>query len=135
MNLKYLGGLLALCLAASAVPRVLADPPSPDKAEKAADKVVKAVEKAKSHQSLTLASFKLDDSLPEGPTLPGAFGDMSPNLGKLMDRIDQAAKDDKIFGIMLHINDPQLGRGKVNELRVSYRSGPQSRQEGLRRHP
>ena len=68
-------------------------------------------------ESLTLASFKLDDSLPEGPTLPGAFGDMSPNLGKLMDRIDQAAKDDKIFGIMLHINDPQLGRGKVNELR------------------
>ena len=42
---------------------------------------------------------------------------MSPNLAKMIERIDKAAADDKIFGIMIHLNDAALGRGKVDELR------------------
>jgi len=65
----------------------------------------------------TLASLKLDESYPEGPGQPGIFGDLSPNLAKMIERIDKAAADDKVFGIMLHLDSAELGRGKVDELR------------------
>ena len=40
-------------------------------------------------------------------------------MGKLIERIDQAANDDKLFGIVLRLNEPTLGRGKVDELRAA----------------
>src|SRR5262249_9191521 len=57
------------------------------------------------------------ESYPEGPGQPGIFGELSPNLSKIMERIDKAAADEKIYGIVLHIDDAQLGLGKVNEMR------------------
>ena len=48
----------------------------------------------KSKTKLTLASFMLDESYPEGPGQPGIFGELSPNLSKLIERIDKAAADE-----------------------------------------
>ncbi len=93
-------GLLAFSFLVSQAPA--ADEPSPR--DKAAAK-------------RTLATFTLDESYPEGPGQPGIFGDLSPNLAKMIERIDKAAADDKVFGIMIHLEDAQLGRGKVDELR------------------
>lgn len=75
----------------------------------------KTAEKSKS--KLSLASFMLDEAYPEGPGQPGIFGELSPNLSKLIERIDKATADDKLYGIVLHLDDAQIGLGKVNELR------------------
>ncbi len=86
----------------------------------AADKETKEAsspEKAKS--KITLASFNFDESYPEGPGQPGIFGDISPNLAKIIERLDKAAADDKIFGILIHLDESGLGRGKVDELRAA----------------
>jgi protease IV len=85
--------------------------------EKTANDKDKSAEKSKS--KLTLASFMLDESYPEGPGQPGIFGELSPNLGKIIERINKAASDDKIFGIVIHLNDAELGLGEINELRAA----------------
>ena len=73
----------------------------------------------KAKTKITLASFDFDESYPEGPGQPGIFGDISPTLAKMIERIDKAAADDKIFGILIHLNESNLGRGKVDELRAA----------------
>jgi protease IV len=111
MKLRHVGYWAVVCVMMIARMAAAAD-------EKAAsDKSQKSTDKAKS--KLTLASFMLDESYPEGPGQPGIFGEMSPNLGKIIERMDKAAADDKIFGIVIHINDAELGRGKVDELRAA----------------
>ena len=40
----------------------------------------------------TLASLKLDESYPEGPGQPGIFGDLSPNLAKMIERHRQGSR-------------------------------------------
>jgi protease IV len=85
--------------------------------EKVASDKDKSADKSKS--KLTLASFMLDESYPEGPGQPGIFGELSPNLSKIIERIDKAAGDDKIFGIVIHLNDAELGLGQINELRAA----------------
>jgi protease IV len=107
-NTSYLVVVWTLILAGVAV--AAEDKAASEKSEKTADK-------AKS--KLTLASFMLDESYPEGPGQPGIFGEMSPNLSKVIERMDKAAADDKIFGIVIHIDDAELGRGKVDELRAA----------------
>jgi protease-4 len=73
--------------------------------------------KAKNVQSLAL--FALDSDLPEGAGQGGLFGDLAPSLHKVIERIDQAAKDKKITGIVLRLQSPTLGSGKVEELRAA----------------
>ncbi len=80
-------------------------------------KETSTTEKAKT--KVTLASFDFDESYPEGPGQPGIFGDITPNLAKIMERLDKAAADDKIFGILIHLDESGLGRGKVDELRAA----------------
>jgi len=82
-----------------------------------AEKDDAAAEKGKA--KATLATITLDESYPEGPGQPGVFGDLSPNLAKMIERIDKAAADDKLFGIVLHLEDASLGRGKIDELRAA----------------
>ncbi len=108
----------------------------PAQAEKAADKTpeAKAEEKAessdaksaaaaktekKSKKIHTLALFALDSDLPEGPSAGGFLGDLAPGLHKIIERIDRAAKDDKIGGIVLRLQNPALGSAKVGELRAA----------------
>ncbi|HTQ37474.1 MAG TPA: signal peptide peptidase SppA [Pirellulales bacterium] len=111
MKLRHAAYLAAFCvLIAGRLAGAADDKSASDKTDKAADKA-----KAK----LSLASFMLDESYPEGPGQPGIFGELSPNLSKIIERMDKASADDKIFGIVIHIDDADLGRGKVDELRAA----------------
>ena len=73
----------------------------------------------KSKKIHTLALFALDSDLPEGPSAGGFLGDLAPGLHKIIERIDRAAKDDKIGGIVLRLQNPALGSAKVGELRAA----------------
>ena len=111
MKLRHVGYWAVVCVMIAARLAAAADDKS------ASDKSQKSTDKAKS--KLTLASFMLDESYPEGPGQPGIFGEMSPNLGKIIERMDKAAGDDKVFGIVIHLDDAELGLGKVDELRAA----------------
>jgi protease IV len=108
MSLRlFCGSFIALILTLGA-PLLAADGKTSEKAK---------VEKAKS--KLTFASLTLNADYPEGPGQPGVFGEMAPNLSKIIERIDSAAGDEKLTGLMLHIDGLELGRGKVGELRAA----------------
>jgi protease-4 len=63
------------------------------------------------------AHIEVKGSLPEGPALPGLFGDVVEPLEGLLTRLKKAADDDKLHGVIVHINGPQAGWGKVHEIR------------------
>ena len=97
---------------------------SPQKAEEkpatAETKPADAVQQEKKANNVqTLALFALDSNLPEGPGQGGFLGDLAPGLHKIVERIDRAAKDEKIGGIVLRLQNPALGSGKVGELRAA----------------
>lgn len=66
---------------------------------------------------LNFAHIELKGSLPEGASLPGLFGETQETLGELLGRLHKAADDDRLQGVLIHINDPDVGWGKVHELR------------------
>ncbi|HEY2759732.1 MAG TPA: signal peptide peptidase SppA [Pirellulales bacterium] len=91
------------------------DKPTEKTADKPADK---AAEKSTEKKAkVSLAVLDIDASYPEGPGQPGVFGDLKPTLAKMIERLDKAAADDKISGIVLQIDEASIGRGKLDELR------------------
>jgi protease IV len=86
---------------------------SSDKA--ASDAKAAAAKKAK----IRLAQFILKDSMPENSGQSGPFGDMKLDLREATSRIDKAGDDKTITGAILDIRDPELGRGKIQELRAA----------------
>lgn len=103
--------LLQLCLGACLACQVLgALPPAAGaEGEPAADKAKK----------VTLASIAVKDDYPEGVAAEGLFGELKPHLRELVERLDKAAKDDKISGVVLRLREPQIGLAKVDELRAA----------------
>jgi len=104
-NSKSRMTLLVLCVLAVAAPAVAKDKGKPD-ADKAAKKA-------------TFATFTLKEDYPEGPAPAGVFGELKPRLQDIIERMDKAAKDDKIKGIVLKLRSPEVGLGKVDELRAA----------------
>jgi protease-4 len=78
---------------------------------------VKDKGKDKDVKKVTLATFTLKEDFPEGTASPGLFGELKLHLREVLERLDKAAKDDKIGGVVLRLRNPQLGLGKVDELR------------------
>jgi protease-4 len=72
-----------------------------------------------------LAYIKIDGSLPESPGEVSLFGDLGVDLRKTMGRLEKAAEDSSIAGVVLKI-ETQVGRGKLNELRSSIKRVQQS---------
>ncbi len=68
--------------------------------------------------TVSWAEIKISGSLPEGPSLPGLFGEIGQTMNRLFERLDAAAKDNKIKGIVLKINNPSLASGGIHELRT-----------------
>lgn len=68
-------------------------------------------------KKLTYAHIELKGSFPEGPSSPGLFSEMVETLDEILARLKKAADDDKLAGVVLHIDDPSVGYAKVNELR------------------
>ncbi len=69
--------------------------------------------------SATVVRFSLNGEYPEGPSDVGPFTDVQPSLGKLIGRLDEAKTDKQVQAVWLRLEDLELGRGKVNEIRAA----------------
>jgi protease IV len=78
-----------------------------------ADEGVETVKKS----NQTWAHVVVKGGYPEGAQTPGLFGDITEGLADGIARIAQAANDDKISGVVLHIQSPKIGWAKLNEFR------------------
>ncbi len=67
--------------------------------------------------TVSWAEIKISGSLPEGPSLPGLFGELGETMNRLFERLDAAADDNDIKGIILKIDNPSLASGGIHELR------------------
>jgi protease-4 len=65
----------------------------------------------------TFAEIEIKGSYAEGPVLPGLFGELTENLETAIARLDKAAGDDKIDGVILKIHGPTIGWAKMNAFR------------------
>ncbi|MBC7819021.1 MAG: signal peptide peptidase SppA, partial [Planctomycetaceae bacterium] len=65
----------------------------------------------------TWAHIELKGSYAEGPQMMSLFGDVTESLAEAIGRLDKAAKDDSVTGVVLKIDGPSIGRGKLNEFR------------------
>jgi protease-4 len=68
-------------------------------------------------EKVRLAMLTLKDSLPESAEQAGPFGENKLDMRELTSRLEKAAKDKSVSGVILDIQNPTIGRGKVDELR------------------
>lgn len=54
---------------------------------------------------------------PEGPQMPGLFGDVTESLSKIITRLEKAGDDKSLTGVILHLKGTKVGWAKLNELR------------------
>jgi protease-4 len=73
--------------------------------------------KAKKVQPLRFGEIVLKGSYPEGAGATGLFGATTETLADLVGRIDKAAADEKLDGVILKIDGATLGWAKVSEVR------------------
>lgn len=66
---------------------------------------------------VTYAQIELKGHYPEGAQLPGLFGELTESLDTAVARLDKAAGDANVSGVILHINSPQLGWAKMRAFR------------------
>lgn len=71
----------------------------------------------KGKPEVSWAHIELEGSYPEGAQMPGLFGDLRETLAGLVARLDKAATDPKVSGVILRINDPSIGWAKLNAFR------------------
>ncbi|MFM7033820.1 MAG: signal peptide peptidase SppA [Planctomycetia bacterium] len=64
----------------------------------------------------TIAHIGLSGSLSEGVGQGGILADVSPRLHRIVERLDRAAADKKVKGVLLSINSPDLGRARADEI-------------------
>lgn len=90
-------------------------------AVKAAEKALAAT-KAKSLEKTArnaVVRFTLNGEYPEAASDESLFSEIQPTLSKLLDRLNEAKADKEVKAVWLRIEDMELGRGKVNELRAA----------------
>ncbi|MBI1312795.1 signal peptide peptidase SppA [bacterium] len=85
----------------------------------AAEGEEKAAASEKKEAATAWAEITIKGSYPEGASMPGIFGAAVENLAKIIERLDRAASDDEIAGVLLEIESPTLGWGKLHELRTA----------------
>lgn len=61
--------------------------------------------------------IEISGSYPESAQLPGLFSELSESLSDALNRIEKAADDVSVQGLILRLNEPQIGWGKLNEFR------------------
>jgi len=109
---------IGILLAGTSVPATLAKEATEKSGqEKTAAKPSDAKPEAKQPHKVRLAHIEIAGELPESPGQMTLFGDLGIDLRKTIARLDNAAKDEKIAGVVLKIGTTSLPRGKLNELR------------------
>lgn len=102
--------------------------PKPQNSKKASSEKAKpeksqskkpAKEKPRKPTKSRYAQIVLSQTLPETPGQSGPFADLGTDLRKTLAKFKKAAEDDTIDGIVLDLQNPAIGRGKLNELRVA----------------
>ncbi|HEX6986639.1 MAG TPA: signal peptide peptidase SppA, partial [Planctomycetaceae bacterium] len=78
----------------------------------------------KEKKSEIFAEIVVTGTYPEGPQLPGLFGSLTENLRDALNRLDKAAGDDRVAGVILKFDDPmelQLDWAKAHEFRQAIK--------------
>jgi protease-4 len=89
-------------------------------AEKSTDKPAeKPTGKTPAKKTLLIAHVTLAGSIPDGVGQGGLLADVSPHLHRIVERLDKAATDPRVKGVVLSIESPALGRGRAEELRAA----------------
>ncbi|MFM8378018.1 MAG: signal peptide peptidase SppA [Planctomycetia bacterium] len=84
----------------------------------AVEKVLgKQAEKKKTQP--VIAHVALAGSLPDGVGQGGLLADVAPHLHRVIERLDKAAADSRVKGVVLSIESPDLGRARADELRAA----------------
>lgn len=83
-----------------------------DKSKESSEK-----QESKDAKKFSLAVLTLKEDYPEGNAAAGLFGELKPHLREVLNRMDKIAKDEKVNGLVLKLRSPQLGLGKVDEVR------------------
>jgi protease-4 len=91
--------------------------PAPATATATATATEKAPEPKRN--KIRLAKFILKSSLPESLGGSGLFGETQLDLAETISRIDKAGDDRTIAGAILDIQNPEVGRGRIYELRAA----------------
>lgn len=112
---RFSGVVLASVVLMLSLPLSAADPETKTEAP-----ALKKTESEKAEPvELQWGEMEISGELPEAPTVPGLFGEMQESLLDITKRLDRAAEDKKLHGIVLKIKSVHIGWGKLHELRAS----------------
>jgi len=84
-----------------------------------AEKEAKSTDKPAKKKTAVIAHIALAGSIPDGVGQGGLLADVSPHLHRLIERLDKAAGDSRVKGVVLSIESPAIGRGRAEELRAA----------------
>ncbi|MFM8702499.1 MAG: signal peptide peptidase SppA [Planctomycetia bacterium] len=79
----------------------------------------KPVAKTPAKKTALIAHVTLAGSIPDGVGQGGLLADVSPHLHRIVERLDKAATDPRVKGLVLSSQSPSLGRGRAEELRAA----------------
>jgi protease-4 len=117
-NRKALGACAALvCLAWPGAGRVAAEPAGA--VVELQSGVAEPAKPAAAKPSGTIAVLRIAGDLPDAVGQGGLLADVSPRLHRMVERLDKAAGDERVAGVLLSVESPTLGRGRSDELRAA----------------
>ena len=73
----------------------------------------------KRKSTATIAHVRLTGGMPDGVGQGGLLSDVAPHLHRIVERIDKAAQDARVKGLVLAIESPALGRARADEIRAA----------------
>ena len=76
-------------------------------------------DEAAGKKKVKVASIPISGGLSEAPGGSGLFGELTVGLSEVVSRLDRAAQDKEIAAVVLELREPQVGRGKLEELRTA----------------
>ena len=76
-------------------------------------------EPADKKPTAVIAQVTLAGSLPDGVGQGGLLADVAPHLHRIIERLDKAAADQRVKGVVLSIESPDLGRARADEVRAA----------------
>lgn len=88
-------------------------------ADKPAEEPAAHAEKPPAKTRVDWAEIVLKGSLPEAVAAPGMFGSPPDSLPSILDRLNKAASDKAIQGVLLDIRSLEIGWARLHELRTA----------------